>query len=274
MQFQEFTHNYKNTFIYGCYKESKTVKGVVVLVHGMGEHSGRYMEHVVPALVNASMAVVMYDNVGHGKSSGKKGHCDSYEALLDILEGILGKAQLLFPEKPLFLYGHSMGGNLVLNYALRRDYKLQGIIATSPFLKLAMKPPKWKMVLGKLLLGIWPSITLPSELDANGISRIPDEVSKYVNDPLVHDMVSPMFSLPIIDAGEWSIAHAHELKTKTLLLHGTEDPIIDYQGTVAFYENTENAELKLFEGGRHELHYDVCREEMLAVIQNWLRHQL
>lgn len=274
MQLQEFTHNYNGTSIYGCYAKPETVKGVVVLVHGMGEHSGRYSEHVIPALINASMAVVVYDNVGHGKSNGKRGHCESYEALLDILEGILAKAQLLFPEKPLFLYGHSMGGNLVLNYAIRRTSKLRGVIATSPFLRLAMVPPKWKMTLGKLMLGIWPSITLPSELDANGISRIPDEVNKYVNDPLVHDKVSPMFSLPIIDAGEWVIAHAHELKTKTLLLHGTSDPIIDYQGTVAFYENAENAELKLFEDGYHELHYDVCREEMLAVIQNWLGQQL
>ncbi len=244
------------------------------MVHGSGEHSGRYMENVIPMLLSTGLAVVFYDNFGHGKSGGKQGHCPSYDALLRLLEKVIEKASFLFPKAPQFLYGHSMGGNLVLNYALRNTTQLRGVIASSPYLRLGFQPPKWKMVLGKALLNIWPSLTLSSGLDPNGISRIPGEVEKYNSDPLIHDLVSPMFSFPVMDAGEWAIANASSLSVETLLIHGTEDPIIDFKGTEEFYENSNTTTLNLIEGGYHELHHDICEEEVLNIIQNWLRKQL
>ena len=237
MQFQDFTLEINNSRIYGSYIQPTEIKGVVVLVHGFGEHLGRYKDSVVPMLMNSKFAVVAYDNIGHGKSGGKRGHCPNYEALLDILDLMIVKTGSLFPNTPLFLYGHSMGGNLVLNYALRYNAELKGIIASSPYLRLGFEPPKWKMVLGKLMLKIWPSITLPSGLDPNGISRIKEEVEKYKSDPLVHDKVSPMYSFPIIDAGKWAIANASKLKVATLLIHGTGDPIIDYHGSQEFKQH-------------------------------------
>ena len=225
-------------------------------------------------LLTTGVAVVVYDNIGHGKSGGKRGHCPGYLALLDILGLVIEKAASLFPDMPLFLYGHSMGGNLVLNYALRYNDRIKGIIATSPYLRLAFTPPKWKMVLGKSMLKLWPSITLPSGLDPNGISRIPEEVEKYKSDPLVHDKVSPMFSFPIIEAGEWAISNASKLNVDALLTHGTGDPIIDFKGTQEFHENSIKTTLNLIEGGFHELHHDICKEEMLMTIQNWLRQHL
>ena len=265
MHNSEFTFESHYTNIYGCSTEPSQVHGVLVLVHGFGEHSGRYSGNIVPILNNLGLAVIVYDNIGHGKSGGKRGHCSSYLALMDILDKVVDKARDTFPDKALFLYGHSMGGNLVLNYALRSDTKLDGIIATSPYLRLAFRPPTWKMVLGKLMMRIMPSIALPSGLDPNGISRIPAEVEKYTSDALVHDKVSPMFSFPIMEAGEWAIANAGRLKVDTLLLHGTGDPIIDYRATQEFHENSNGTTLKLFEGGYHEL---------LETVRNWLRQQL
>jgi len=274
MRNSNFTLESHNIKIYGRSTEPSQVHGVLVLVHGFGEHSGRYSGNIVPLLNDLGLAVIVYDNIGHGKSGGKRGHCPSYVALLDILGKVVDKAREAFTEKPLFLYGHSMGGNLVLNYALRRDTKLDGVIATSPYLRLAFRPATWKMVLGKLMMKIMPSITLPSGLDPNGISRIPAEVEKYTSDALVHDKVSPMFSFPIMDAGEWAIANAGRLKVDTLLLHGTGDPMIDYHGTQEFHENSTRTTLKLFEGGYHELHHDLCQDEMLDTLRNWLRQQL
>ena len=268
-----FRYTIQGCEVYALHTQPDMVLGVLVLVHGFGEHSGRYLHTVIPRLVSASFAVITYDNVGHGKSSGKRGHCPSYNALLDILGRVVAKAQEIYPNAPLFLYGHSMGGNLVLNYALRRDTKIAGVVATSPYLRLAFQPPKWKMVLGKLMLKIMPSLTLPSGLDPNGISRIPEEVVKYKNDPLVHDKVSPMFSFPVMDAGEWGIANASQLAVDTLLLHGTADPIIDYTATQEFHQNSNKTTLKLFEGGFHELHNDLCSEEMLDEIVGWLKKQ-
>lgn len=274
METKEFRFHSHGCEVYGFYTKPKEVKSVAVLVHGFGEHSGRYRDTVIPVLLAAKLAVVTYDNVGHGKSSGKRGHCPSYKALLDILGAVIERAEGQFPNVPRFLYGHSMGGNLVLNYALRREVKLIGIVATSPYLRLAFRPPKWKLSLGKWMLDKLPSMTLPSGLDPKGISRIPEEVVKYKNDPLVHDKVSPMFSFPIMDAGEWAIQNAEQLNNKVLLLHGTADPIIDFAGTKEFHKNSTNTTLKLFEGAYHELHNDRCRDEMLSVVKDWIKQQL
>ena len=274
MEFQEFNLHIQECEIYVRNVAPENVKGVVILVHGMGEHSGRYIESVMPVLLKTSLAIVSYDNVGHGKSSGKRGHCPSYEALMEILRIVVEKAAKLYPNVPLFLYGHSMGGNLVLNYALRNSLKVTGIVATSPYLRLAFEPPKWKMVLGKTMLKTLPMLTLPSGLDPKGISRIPEEVEKYNNDPLVHDKVSPMFSFPVMDAGEWAIENSNDLLTDTLLLHGTGDSIIDYRATEEFHKNADKTELRLFEEAFHELHHDLCKEEVLTTVVDWLKQRI
>ena len=261
--------------IYGGYVQPKTIRGLVVLVHGFGEHSGRYLQDVIPMFTDSGLAVLFYDNFGHGKSGGKRGHCPSYGALMELLAEMLEKSGALFPKVPQFLYGHSMGGNLVINYALRNESSLTGIIASSPYLRLAFQPPKWKMVLGKAMLKIWPSLTMPSGLDPNGISSIGKEVALYKADPMVHDKVSPMFSFPIIEAGEWAIANAANLRLPTLLIHGTADPIIDFNGSAEFHKNNPDfTTLELFKDGYHELHHDRCREEVFNVIQSWLQQQL
>ncbi len=271
MKLTDCTIKVYDSKVYSSYAAPDAIEGAVVLVHGFGEHSGRYLENVVPMLLNASLGVVLYDNIGHGKSDGKRGHCPSYEALLNILDSVVVKAKSIFPETPLFLYGHSMGGNLVLNYALRRNIELAGVIATSPYLRLAFQPPKWKMVIGKMMLSLMPSITLPSGLDPNGISRIAEEVEKYKSDSLVFDEISPMYSFPMMEAGEWAIENAARLNVDTLLLHGTSDPIIDCNGTKEFHQNSSKTTLKLFEGGFHELHHDLCKDEMLAVVKKWVK---
>lgn len=268
MQEIAFTNQMHDHEIYGFHVQPETVKGIVVLVHGFGEHSGRYKEAVIPMLVKANFAVLCYDNIGHGASGGKRGHCSGYAVLQAVLEEHIQLAKSIYSNIPLYLYGHSMGGNLVLNYALRKTTQLSGIVATSPYLRLAFQPPKWKMVLGKMMMA--SSITLPSGLDPKGISRIAAEVEKYSKDPMVHDKVSPAYSFPIMEAGEWAIANAHKLICNTLLLHGTGDQIIDHKATQEFHQNSTQTSLKLYEGGYHELHYDRCKDEMLSDINSWL----
>ena len=167
-----------------------------------------------------------------------------------------------------------MGGNAVINYVLRKKNSLKGVIATSPFLKLAFQPPAWKLFMGKILQKIAPSVTMPNELNASELSRIQDEVDAYVNDPLIHDKISATFSLGFIDSGKWAIENANKLETRMYLLHGTHDKIIDYKGTQEFASNTKKATLKLYEGGYHELQNDLCKEEMLEDVLNWLNSQI
>ena len=273
MTHQEFTFNYYKTDFFGQYWQPENTKAIVVLIHGMGEHSGRY-KHVAEKLVANDIGVIAFDHFGHGKTSGKRGHNPNYEAVLESVSKLTEKAKSVFDDKPMFLYGHSMGGNVVINYVLRKEHSFKGVIATSPMLKLAFQPPSWKLSLGKIMQKIAPSITLPSELDASGISRIQTEVDTYVNDTLIHDKISPNFSILFFDAADWAIENASKLNTPMYLLHGTGDKIIDYKGTETFANNSKNATLKLYDEGYHELHNDLCKEELLQDVVNWLNSQL
>jgi acylglycerol lipase len=270
---KEFNFNFYNTKFYGQYWEAQNTKAVVVLAHGMGEHSSRY-KHVAEKLTDNNFSVVAFDHFGHGKTEGKRGHNPNFEAVLESISKVIEKARKLFPGKPVFLYGHSMGGNAVVNYSIRKEHQLKGIIATSPFLKLAFKPSAIKLFVGKMLQNIAPSLTMGNELDVNAISRDKEEVKKYMNDPLIHAKISPNYSIKFIETGEWAIENADKLKTPMFLLHGTSDSIIDYKGTEKFANNSKNATLKLYKGGFHELHNDLCKEEMLQDIVDWLDAQL
>jgi acylglycerol lipase len=274
MTHQEFTFNIHKTDFFGQYWQPENPKAVIVLVHGMGEHSTRYTTSVVPKMTENNIAVVAFDHFGHGKTKGKRGHTPSYEAVLKSIDKAIEKASNLYPSLPVFLYGHSMGGNAVINYVLRKQNSLTGVIASSAFLRLAFQPPAWKLGLGKMMLKIAPSITLGNELDPNDVSRVEEEVKKYINDPLVHDKVSPNFSLPFIDAGEWAIENAEKLNLPMLLIHGTDDKIIDYKGSEAFAKKSQLADLKLYNGGYHELHNDICKEEVLRDVVNWVNSKL
>ncbi len=260
--------------MFGQYWKTDNAKACVVLVHGMGEHSSRYQSFVIPELVASGYAVLAYDQFGHGKTEGKRGHTPGYEALLDCLEKMEEKAYEVFPDIPFFLYGHSMGGNVVINYMMRRHTRAIGAVVTSPFLKLAFRPPGWKMFLGRILLKIAPSVTMPSELEVEAISRIEEEVKKYVEDPMVHDKISPNYSFPIIDAGLWAVENAAQCKLPVLLLHGTSDRLTDYKATTLFSKRALSATLHLIEGGYHELHNDSDREKTLQTIIHWLSTQL
>ncbi|MGB0880427.1 MAG: lysophospholipase [Polaribacter sp.] len=273
MTHKEFNFNIYKTDFYGQYWQAENTEAVVVLVHGMGEHLGRYT-HVVEKLIQNNFSVVAFDHFGHGKTTGKRGHNPSFKAVLESITQAINKAIELFPNKSIFLYGHSMGGNAAINYTLRKKHNLKAVIATSPFLKLAFEPPKLKLAIGKLLQKIAPSITMGNELDANYISRDKTEVQKYINDPLVHTKISPNFSLTFMDTGKWAIENAGKLEIPMYLLHGTDDKIIDYKGSEAFSKNTKKATLKLYKGGYHELHNDLCKEEVLQDVVNWLNSQL
>ena len=273
MTHDNFTFNFHNTEFFGQYWKAENSKAVIVLVHGMGEHSSRYY-HVAKHFNEHGFSVVAFDHFGHGRTKGKRGHNPGYDYVLQSVTKLIDKAKELFKNEPVFLYGHSMGGNTVINYVLQKEHNLKGVIATSPFLRLAFQPPAWKLSIGKLLQKIAPSMTLGNELNVNDISRDAAEVQKYVDDPLVHDKISPNFSLSFIDQGEWAIQNANRLTVPMLLLHGTNDKIIAYQGTEAFAKNTNLAELKLYKGGYHELHNDLCKDEMLNDMVNWLKQQL
>ncbi|WP_299253810.1 alpha/beta hydrolase [uncultured Aquimarina sp.] len=274
MQHQEFFFEYIKYKLFGQYWLPKDCKAITLLVHGMGEHSSRYTDYVIPELLKEHIRVITYDNFGHGKSSGKRGHCSSYDDLMKVIDIVRIKANKITSDVPVFLYGHSMGGNLVINYIIRNNPKITGAILTSPFLRLSFEPPVWKMIMGKIFQKIAPSVTLPSGLDVQAISRVTKEVEKYKNDPLVHDKISPNFSLPIIKAGEWAITMVSQLRIPILLMHGTADQITSYTTSKEFAMKTDLVDFVSFDDGYHELHNDLEKEKFISIITTWIHERV
>lgn len=246
-------------------------KAVVILVHGMGEYGQRNERFIIPNLVENGLAVLTYDQFGHGRNKGKKGHHPGYGYLLECIDRCLDKSKEEWGSLPILLYGHSMGGNVVLNYLLTRPDQLAGAVVTSPFLRLAFNPPGWKLSLGKILAKLIPSMTLPNELDASAISQIPEEVEAYENDPMIHNLVSPAYSIEFMSEGEKILSRASEISTPMLLLHGNADRITD---SAASRELAKEASDKVkfieIEGGYHELHHDLEKEQVMKHILNWI----
>ncbi len=247
-------------------------KAVVGIVHGMGEHSGRY-NYVVDALTAAGISVVSYDQMGHGKTEGKKGHVANYDMLLGCVGELSSKMMELVPAKPTFLLGHSMGGNVLLNYLLRRNPKINGAIVSAPWLKLAFDPPAIQVKLAKVVSGILPGLVQSSKLDVNTISRDKAEVKRYVDDPLVHDKISTAFFVGVHEAGEWALDHAGDLKVPVLLYHGTGDKLTSHDASKAFAEKAgSNVTFNSLDGYYHESHNEAPedREKVLKMIVDWI----
>ncbi len=249
-------------------------KAVICLVHGLGEHSGRYT-HVAEFLGQAGYATIAFDLRGHGKSGGPRGHAPTFEAFMSDIDQLFIEAEGRYPSTPRFLYGHSLGGLLVLNYALRRKPALLGVVATSPALHSPLMEQKLKIGMAKLLASVAPSTSMPTGLDPNTISRDPAVVQAYVQDPLVHGVATFAMAASTIKAVDYAFAHAAEFSVPLLLVHGTQDALTYPSGSQEFARLVPgDCTLKLWEGLYHETHNEPEKEQVLTYILAWLDSQL
>ena len=245
-------------------------KAAICLVHGHGEHIGRY-EHVAAALTEKGYAMLGFDLRGHGKSAGPRGHTPSYDALMDDITAFFDQIEARYPGLPRFSYGHSLGGNLVLNYALRRKPALRGVIATGPWLKLAFEPPASKVSLGKMMNKILPGFTQSSGLETAALSHDPAVVKAYENDPLVHEKITARLFVSTYDSGLWALEHAAEFPLPLLLMHGTADRLTSAEASRQFGEvGRKQVTLKLWDGWYHEIHNEPEKAQVFKVMTDWL----
>jgi alpha-beta hydrolase superfamily lysophospholipase len=240
------------------------------VVHGLGDHARRY-ERFAQAMTRYGFGTFAVDLRGHGKSAGRRGHVgrwsqwtDDVGAFVKHIEGIVGGEVV-----PL---GHSFGGAALLSTVLEHKVpNAKRFIVSSPALKLKVKVPALKLTLGKAASRVLPTLTLNNEVDARTLSRIPEVVEAYRTDPLVHNKISLRMYSEWADACKRIFEHAGEIKLPFLILAGTDDQLIDPEGSKELHALARSAsELRLLEGRYHEPFNDLDSEEVFSVIAHWL----
>jgi len=260
-------------FIQGWEPQLAKPKVVIALIHGLGEHAGRYA-HVGKALTDSGYALIGFDLRGHGKSGGARGHSPSLDAFMQDIRQFFQQVTQRYPETPQFLYGHSLGGLLSLAYALQYSAGLKGVMVTGAGLRSPLQEQRGKMALVNMLGSLLPALTVPSGLDATTISRDAEVVQKYVNDPLVHDKTSLGLGKSAWTAIDFCFAHAKEFSLPLLMMHGTADKLTYPSGSEDFAklarETNKNVTLKLWDGLYHEIHNEPEKAEVFQTMVTWL----
>lgn len=236
---------------------------VICIVHGIGEYGGRF-DRVAERFRADNMAVFALDLRGHGESVGKKGDCAPRSKVLDDVSALIEYAQDKHPDKKLVLYGHSMGGNIVLDYRGRgmlNDVP-SGYIISAPWVRLVRKVPAPLYKTIKLLSGLVPSLTIGSEVNENDLGH-PESVKPYKANPMVHNRISIQCAVDGFDTGlaledGSAVDNRRAADIPTLIMHGSEDRICDIEGTRRIARRLEdigdNIEFVEWNGLYHEIH--------------------
>lgn len=246
------------------------VKGMIALVHGFGEHGGRY-NYLVDVLIAGGYGVCADDHRGHGRSPGQRGHIDHWDDFMQDVRALLETTRSQAPDARLFLYGHSLGGLIVLSYAIRNSQGLRGVIASAPALSRPGVSPAL-IYASRIISKVKPDFGLDTGLDASTISRDPAEVARYTKDPLVHSKATARLSTEMETATTWTQAHAGDLKVPMLLYHGGGDKLVPIEGSRTFYANVKIEDKTWIEWPEayHECHNDTCRADVFAAVLDWL----
>jgi acylglycerol lipase len=275
MQHEEINLLMSDNFIlYGqAWRPETPAKAAVCLVHGLGEHTGRY-EHVARKLTENGYALIGCDLRGHGITRGPRGHYPSFEQVMQDVQSMLDYVRQQYPDKPVFLYGHSMGGCIVLNYGIRMKPEVNGVVATSPGLKTGVPVNPSLLAVGKILYAIVPTFGLNNGLDRNNLSNDPAVIAKYAADPLVHPKISARFALDFINAGQWALDHAAEFSLPLLIQIGEKDHIVSVPAAEEFASKAPNCTYKKWPGLCHETHNEPEQDQVLQNMVNWLDQRL
>lgn len=241
-----------------------------VVVHGLGEHGGRY-EHLAEWFTPLGATVYAMDQRGHGRSGGPRGHAPSLTALLDEIDAVVMWAR---EESggPVVLIGHSFGGLLAIAYALRHPDHIDRAVFSAPLLRVKVKVPGWKRGLAKVLPKVAPRFSLRNEVDPDVLSHDPANARAYRTDPLVHDRITAGLYADTIARGAEFIARAPALRVPFLLLHGRDDRIVDPIGSRRFFARATVPERAfcLYPGMYHEIFNEVDQEKVFRDVESWL----
>jgi acylglycerol lipase len=248
-------------------------RGVVCLVHGLGDHCGRY-EHVAGQLGEAGYATFGFDLRGFGRSAGRRGHLRFARALRDIDE-MLARERPQTGGAPVFLYGHSLGGLLVLLYGLEYRPGLAGVVATGAALHTVLRDQPAKVLAARVLGAVAPGLTIPSGLDDTRLSRDPEVLRAYRADPLVHDRASLGFARDSLRAIDRVLQDAPRFTLPLLLVHGGADQLNLVSGSRAFAAaHPGDCTLRVYEGVLHAVEHEPERVQVVDDVICWMDQRL
>jgi len=244
-------------------------EAVILLIHGLGEHSGRYDEWA-KRFTDSGVALMSFDLPGHGLSGGKRGTMPSFTDLYSYFDSILDELHNEFKGIPVILYGHSLGGGMVLHYLIKNAPDVKGAIVTSPWIRLTEEPPRFKVWLASVSKKLVPDMTQPSGLKTRYLSHDSQVVSAYESDPLVHGLISAGLFASMTSAGNDILQQASGIKTPLLLMHGRDDMITSPSGTIEVAGEAPSVTLKLWDGAYHEVHNESIKDEHFSFIREWI----
>ena len=259
---------------YQSWHPEEQVRAVVVIVHGLGAHSGLF-NLAVQELVGQNYEVYAFDLRGHGRSPGQRGHVNTWAEFREDLRAFFQQIYEQQPGCSYFLWGHSLGGTIALDYALRTPDHLQGLIVTAPALE-RIRVSLVKLTLGQLLSGVWPRFSLKVGIQLDAGSRDLSVLAAYAQDPLRHEYGSARLATEFFAAVDWIYQHASELQIPLLLLHGSADQITLPEASRAFFHRVTfpDKEYHEYPGNYHDLYVDIDYQTVLADLKNWLKQHL
>ena len=248
------------------------MKAMIVIVHGIAEHSGRYT-HVAEYFCRHGYSVGSFDLIGHGRSSGKKSYIDRFSCLLDDLALFINRAKQQAPGKPIFLLGHSLGSGIVVRYAIDRDLNgIHGAILSGPMVVIGSSIPPVLVKVARILGALTPKLPV-LKLDHTTVSRDPAVRERYDTDPLnyrgkLHARTGDQINQTL----QFIQANMDKINLPMLIVVGSEDKLVDPAGARLLYEKASSKDktLKVYEGLYHEVLNEPEQEQVMDDMLAWI----
>ncbi|WP_343307610.1 lysophospholipase [Chitinophaga niabensis] len=268
----DFSWQFSGTHFHGITWQPERFSHVMIMIHGIGEHVGRY-GHVAEFFQQEGYLVTGIDHFGHGGSDGKRGAAKKLEEIFDYLQGFIQYVQEAY-QVPVVLYGHSMGGGILTGLLLHRQPDVLAAIISGPAYIVGSKPNAFLRGVLKVGATLFPQVRVTPGLDIHQISHDQKEVEKFQQDPLRHDKASLRLMDILVSNGAWCLEHADRLTVPSLLIHGNADTFTSVEGSRLFAERAPKKLLtyKEWDGFYHELHNEPGKIEVLQFIAGWLSH--
>lgn len=252
-----------------------TTRAVVILCHGLGEHSGRYAQ-LAADFDKKDLAVFALDHRGHGKSGGKRGHVDSFDDYLSDLDSFRTEVDERFGDIPRFLLGHSMGGLIAARYAEKNGAGLAGLILSSAALRVDVDASPLKLAAGRFFSKVMPGLSMSNGLDPDKLSHDAEVAEAYKEDPLVHDRVSARWYTEFTAAIEEVHEQAREINVPCLVMQSEKDELVAPRGAPEFFERltVSDKTLREWEGFYHEMFNEKERQKPVETTLAWIGERL